>query len=105
LVKCHDALLGGVRATALIYVKRGGRTRSQPRRDPPGPRKDASAGLGRLAAAMMLIGLYRRAELFRDRRPFLGDIPTLLLGLVHCQLLLNLKHLFDECTVSSRFFL
>jgi len=26
-VKCHDALLGGIRATALIYVKRGGRAR------------------------------------------------------------------------------
>ena len=29
-VKCHDALLGGIRATALIYVKRGGRARSSP---------------------------------------------------------------------------
>jgi hypothetical protein len=52
-VKCHDALLGGIRATALIYVKRGGRARSSPtgrvKSIPtvqPGPRKGASAGLG-----------------------------------------------------------
>ena len=29
-VKCHDALLRGIRATALIYGKRGGRARSSP---------------------------------------------------------------------------
>jgi len=29
-VKGHDALLGGIQATALIYVKRGGRARSSP---------------------------------------------------------------------------
>src|SRR5271166_3619842 len=65
------------------------RLRSNPRK---GPRKDASAGLG----DGMLIGFYRRAELFRDRRCFLSDVPALPLGVFLGQLLLDLKHLFDE---------
>ena len=44
----------------------------------------------------MLIGFLRRAELFRDRRRFLGDVPALRLGVFLGQLMLDLKHLFDE---------
>src|SRR6266699_4727769 len=40
-------------------------------------------------------GFYRRAELFRDRRRFLGDVPAVRLGVFLGQLLLDLKHLFD----------
>jgi len=29
----------------------------------------------------MSSGFYRRAELFRDRRPFVGDVPAIRLGL------------------------
>ena len=40
-------------------------------------------------------GFYRRAELFRDRRCFLGDVPAVRLGVFPGQLLLVLQHLFD----------
>ncbi|TFW58387.1 hypothetical protein CT676_24505 [Bradyrhizobium sp. MOS001] len=40
-------------------------------------------------------GFYRRAELFRDRRCFLGDVPAVRLGVFPGQLLLVLEHLFD----------
>ena len=62
---------------------------------PPGPRKDASAGLG-LWRRRCSSGFYRRAELFRDRRRFLGDVPAVRLGVFLGQLMLDLKHLLGE---------
>src|SRR5258708_31543928 len=38
----------------------------------------------------------RRAELFRDRRSFVGDVPAIRLGVFLVQLMLILKYLFDE---------
>src|SRR6266700_8253735 len=40
-------------------------------------------------------GFYRRAELFRDRRAFVGDVPAIRLGVLLGRLVLNLKDLFD----------
>jgi len=40
--------------------------------------------------------VFTAAELFRDRRRLLGDVPAVRLGVFLGQLILDLKHLFDE---------